>query len=440
MLEKHKLMPQLAAKPSLTQNFLYGIQWAIFIYSLNLLYPLVIGNLFNMSQFETAALIQRSIFLIGVCSMLQVFWGHRLPLIEGVSALWFSIFILFAQTAGSLGQNTEDLLRQIGFGLILVGGIIFFLSYLGLIDWLQKLFTPLVTGSTVILLAFQVSGSFVKGMFGYQDGRINGYVALFSIGIASFVTYLSFKGNKFLKSFSVLLGMILGWGLYTLLQLPNQGPGQVVAVDRIIYLPQLFAWGTPQLSSGMAITAIVAALVLISNQVASIAAMKEALDHELPAEVGKRCGMVNGIANVLCGCFAGIGTIPLANSAGFIKLTGVGSKEPFAVASFMLMLIGLTWPLGQFFTMMPAAVAYAVSFAAFSQMIGIGFSSLLRVDLTQRNLLIIGLTLLTSVGLMFLPPTAYIGLPIVLQTVVSNGLLMGIILVLLLEHIVFRNE
>ena len=39
---------------------------------------------------------------------------------------------------------------------------------------------------------------------------------------------------------------------------------------------------------------------------------------------------------------------------------------------------------------------------------------------------------------MFVPPGAYGGLPVALQLVCSNGLLMGIALVLLLEHVVFR--
>jgi len=323
--------------------------------------------------------------------------------------------------------------------LILVGIIVFLLSYLGLLDWLQKLFTPLVTGSTLLLLCLQVSGSFIKGMLGYGDTVINGKVALLSVALVSLVVFLSFKGNKLAKSFSVLIGMIIGWLLYNLFGLPVQTAGQGEAIKQLFYFPELFPWGTPVFSNGMVITAVVAALVLISNQVASIAAMRNIVNDELLSKTGKNCGMMNGIANVLSGCFGGIGTIPLANSAGFVQLTGVGSRVPFFLGSLIIVLIGLFWPLGQFFTKMPSSVAYAVAFAPYSNMVGIGLSNLASVELNQRNLMIIGLTLLIGVGLMFVPPTAYVNMPLILQTVISNGLLMGIILVLFLEHVVFRN-
>ena len=439
METKTKLLYALEDKPPRGQAVLYGVQWAIFIYSLNLLYPLVIGDLFGMTQVETAALLQRSTFLVGFTSMLQIIFGHRLPLIEGVAALWFSIFILFAQTASLLGSDTGILLRELAFGLILVGIIVFLLSYLGLLDWLQKLFTPIVTGCTLILICLQVSGSFIKGMLGYEGSQINGWVALLSVGLAGLVIFLSFKGNKLVKSFSVLIGMVAGWALYNLLGLPIEASGQEAALEQLIYLPQLFPWGTPIATGSMIITAVISALVLISNQVASIAAMKDTVADELPVDTAKRCGIINGLSNLLSGCFGGIGTTPLANSAGFVKLTGVGARTPFLIGSLLIMLIGVIWPLGQFFTLIPSSVAYAVAFVPYSQMIGIGMSNLASVELGQKNLLIIGLTLLAGVGLMFVSPTAYINMPLIVQTIVSNGLLMGIILVLLLEHVVFRE-
>ncbi|NLL18879.1 MAG: purine/pyrimidine permease [Clostridia bacterium] len=439
MEKQQQLFFKLKDTPSPVQTIFFALQWALFIYSLNLIYPLVIGDVFQLPPQEITALVQRSTFLVGLGSFLQILWGHRLPIIEGVSALWFSIFILFNQAGTVTGQTPAEVLRYMEFGLIFSGIVMALFGFAGLLGSMQKLFTPLVVGLTLILTGLQVSGSFVEGMLGYENGRISVLVALSSIGVVSLVVYLSYKGNVLLKSLSALIGLMVGWGLYSLLGL-GEPVTQIALSGSPVYLPQLFAWGNPQMSGAMVITAFIGALVLISNQLASLIAIQEALGEEVPAEAAKSCGIFNGISNILSGVFAGIGTIPLANSAGFIRMTGVGSRLPFLLATVILMLVGLLWPLGQFFTRIPAPVAYAVSFATFSQMIGIGFSNLARVEMNRRNLLILGLTLCTSVGLMFIPPEAYGELPVIFQTVFSNGLLMGIVVVLLLEHAVFRAK
>lgn len=438
MEKQQSLYYRLNDHPSPIETLLYALQWALFIYSLNLIYPLVIGDIFRLPAQEITALVQRSTFIIGLGSFLQVLWGHRVPLIEGVSALWFSIFILSHQAGAAAGQTPAEVLQYMEFGLIFSGIIMILFSIGGVLRAMQKLFTPLVIGMALILTALQVCGAFVEGMLGYQNGQVSGLMALCSLGVVSLVTYLSYRGNFLLKSFSALTGLMVGWGLYSLLGLGEAATSPVLS-NRIIYLPQFLPWGMPQMSAAMVVTATIGSLVLIANQLASYAAAQEALGEELPADTARKGGILNGISNILSGAFAGIGTVPLANSAGFIRMTGVGSRLPFLFATVILILVGMIWPLGQFFTSIPASVAYAVSFVTFSRMVGIGFTNLMRAEMNQRNLLIIGLTLCTSVGLMFIPPEAYGNLPVVFQTVLSNGLLMGIVVVLLLEHVVFRD-
>lgn len=439
-MKESKLLYHLHDRPPFIHNLVYSLQWTVFMFSLNIVFPLVIGDLYQLSIEETAAFLQRTIFLIGMGSLLQVLWGHGLPLIEGISALWFSLFVLFAPGTGSLQGDSTFLLTNLQFGHIMLGVIMMALSFLGLLDWMQKLFTPLVTGCTLILLAVQLSGSFFQGLLGLEEGQVNVSIALFSLLLIGLVTYLSYRGSKVVKSFTVLLGMVLGWGLYKLLGLPQYITSQDMFWGQWFYVPKAFPWGVPQFSAGMVVTAAVASLVLISNQVASLAAAKEALAIKLPPGTGKRCGIMNGVSNILAGIFGGIGTIPLSNTAGFLKLTGVGARLPFAMAALILMLMGCVWPLGQLLTLMPTAVAYAVVFNIVSQMLGMGVGSLTRVPLKERELMIIGITLFSGVGLMFVPAAAYSNLPPIFQVVLSNGLLMGIMIVLMLEHFFLRKK
>ncbi|NLC76315.1 MAG: purine/pyrimidine permease, partial [Clostridia bacterium] len=278
MDKRQQLIYQLKDTPSPVQTIFFALQWALFIYSLNLIYPLVIGDVFRLPPQEITALVQRSTFLVGLGSFLQVLWGHRLPIIEGVSALWFSIFILFNQAGAVTGQTPAEILQQMEFGLIFSGVVLVLFGLAGLLGAMQKLFTPLVVGLILVLTALQVSGTFVEGMLGYENGRISVSVALASIGIVSLVVSLSYRGNVFFKSFSALIGLMVGWGLYTILGL-GEHTSQTILMGKAVYLPQLFAWGSPKMSGAMMVTAFIGALVLISSQMASFMAIQEVLEE-----------------------------------------------------------------------------------------------------------------------------------------------------------------
>jgi xanthine/uracil permease len=73
--------------------------------------------------------------------------------------------------------------------------------------------------------------------------------------------------------------------------------------------------------------------------------------------------------------------------------------------------------------------------ALFSQMVGIGVSSVLKETLDQRRLTILGLALTIGTGDMFLPQAIFSGLPTVLQYIAGNGVLVGILTALILEQL-----
>ncbi|AZV42628.1 xanthine permease [Peribacillus asahii] len=73
-------------------------------------------------------------------------------------------------------------------------------------------------------------------------------------------------------------------------------------------------------------------------------------------------------------------------------------------------------------------------------MIGIAFQAILKEELDQRRLTILGITLIISIGLMFLPTGIFQDLPSILQYICSNGLLVGTIIVILLEQLWKTNN
>ncbi|ASS74916.1 hypothetical protein CIG75_07925 [Tumebacillus algifaecis] len=72
-------------------------------------------------------------------------------------------------------------------------------------------------------------------------------------------------------------------------------------------------------------------------------------------------------------------------------------------------------------------------------MIGFGVRDLMGVEGNNRNLLVIGISIMVGVGMMFLPPDSLGSLAPWLRNIVANGLLVGLIVCLLLEHVIFRK-
>lgn len=142
---------------------------------------------------------------------------------------------------------------------------------------------------------------------------------------------------------------------------------------------------------------------------------------------------VRGISHIISSLFSTIGIVPLPASAGFIQLTGQRKVKSFLIASFILAGVSFIHSIVSFISLLPGLIANAGLLATCIQVIGISFQSILREELNPRRLTILGITLLISLGIMFLPESAFSGIPSSLKYVLSNKLLVGTMIIILLE-------
>ena len=91
-----------------------------------------------------------------------------LPIADGPAGSWVSIFVILGQVAMHQGQSAKDVLQLLEGGLIIAGILLFFLGITGLVHRILRLFTPLVTGTFLLILSLQLS-VLLKGMIGLQD-------------------------------------------------------------------------------------------------------------------------------------------------------------------------------------------------------------------------------------------------------------------------------
>lgn len=417
-------------------NGLQSVQWMVFLLANIIAVPIAVGAAYDLSAVEISTFIQRMMLITGVITLLQIWIGHRLPLLEGGAGMWWALFLVMAAMAAPGDKLTA--LQQLEAGMIAAGGVLIVLSLLPSVMRIVDLFTPIVTGVFLILLCVQMSGSFFKGMLGVSRyGHIDWSVAGMSLAVIVIVLLLSLKGKGILRSMGPLLGILAGWGLAAWLGLTE---GVETADERIFALPEIMPWGPPVWDFGVLLTSVLTGVILISNLVASVVVMSKTLGVEPEPRAFSRGLRMNGVGSVVSGGFSIVGLVPLSVSAGFIMTTGIREKLPFIIGTALVAVAGFFPATGAFFATLPSEVAYASLFIPFSQMMGFGFRDLMGVAPSNRNLLVIGLSIMFGAGIMFLPPDALAQAAPWLRNVIANGLLMGLLLCMLLEHVIFREK
>jgi xanthine/uracil permease len=414
-----------------------SIQWAVFMLTNIIAVPVVVGAAFEMSPAEISTFMQRMLFVSGAATFIQVFIGHRLPVVEGAAGMWWAIFILLG--AMSVPGERGQLLQQLEMGLIIAGMLLVILSFLPIIEKLKYLFTPIVTGVYLILLVSQMSGMFFKSMLGISaTGKLNGSIFAICLIEILLILTISLKAKGIWKSMGPLIGIVTGWILFHLFGLID--PSKPYEPSNWFLVPKVFSWGIPQFDIGIVLTSVITSFVMISNVIASILVVVIALEKLLQPKQYEKGMLGNGIGLLLSGIFSVVGVVPLAVSAGFISTTGIKAKLPLIIGALLIAFSGFFPYIGVFFSTMPIEVAYASLFILFSQLMSFGIRDLMGQEPSSRNLLVIGLSLMAGIGLMFVPATAFETVAPWLRNIMANGLLIGLILCLLLEHVIFREK
>ncbi|MGE5508996.1 MAG: purine/pyrimidine permease [Chitinophagales bacterium] len=438
--DTHDLKYRLADRPPVAVTLLSSLQWVGFVIACNAMVPLVVGDAFGFSAPQVAALTQRVFLVIALVSLLQVVRGHGWPISEGVSYVWLGVFVALAGVERAAGHDPLLILPKLEGGLIAAGAVLAGLSLLGLSGALQRLFTPVVVATYLILLPIQFSGPFLRSMTGASLAGSHGLVDLrvTAVSLAAIIATLgsSLFGRGAWRSLSSLLGFAVGLFAWRLAGLPL---GAGAAAKGTGTTGWLLVWGPPQWDAGFIITSVLTSFLLLSNVFASLISTEQAIVEPPPDGIARRATLVNGLGTILTGLTSSIGLIPVASSAGFIRLTGVAARLPFTLSCVILAAMAFWPPAAHLIALLPLPLAYAVTFAAFNEMFSLGVLRLRQSALTRGNLAALSLSVFIGCGLMFLPPAALSGMPPVLRNLLGNGLLTGALLSLLLEHLVFRG-
>lgn len=420
-----------------TENKYFGtFQWFIYLLANSIALPIVIGNVFDLSATEISTLMQRTFFIVGLSSFIQGKFGHRSPIADGPAGSWVSIFVIFASIGTQQGFTMMETLQTLEAGLIVTG---LFLILLGITKWVRHLlflFSPIVTGTFLFILAIQLSGVFIRGMVSLDSntGQMDGVSFLLAIFISFFIIVLSLKSKGWLKNYAILLGILVGWSLFIIF---GKGHRSISISADWIKLPEIFPWGVPSLTGGVSVTAILFTFLLISNTFAAISAAEEAIPNNRGQFHDRlnRGTWIGGVSHLFSAIFSTIAVVPLPATAGFVRLTKQYRIIPFLFACGIMVVISLSPSIVGLLASLPLPVASAALLVTLIEMLGIAIRSLTKQPLNDRNITIIGVSLLVGIGIMFLPEDIFNGLPSIIQNIGKNGLLVGTFLAIIFEQL-----
>lgn len=420
-------------------TFLAGFQWLFFMFANTVVIPISVGGAFELDQIEIVSAIQRSFIFTGFACLLQGFIGHRLAIMEGQSGLWWGVILSLAATASTMNLELATVGGSIAVGVIISGVLVSIFGLLGIGELLKKWFTPIVMFVFLILLANQLIMIFLKGMLGLNTSNsIDVKVASFSFILAAITIFIHVKGKGIISSLNLLIGMTVGW-IVAVQIFPTEATETIHTTPFLTFFP----WGQPAFEWGIIITVVITGLLNTTNTIATLKGAEAVFEKETVPAQYKASLFLTGSVSTIAGVIGLVPYAPYASSLGFLQSTGIRERLPFFIGSMLFIVLGIIPQLSAFFSTIPQSVGNTVLFVAYLQLFGSAIKNIEGLTFEPKTVYRIALPTLLGLSIMTLPTVAFSSLPELVQPILSNGMLVGIIAVLLMEflhHFGMKNK
>lgn len=415
-------------------SWIAGMQWFFFIFANIIVIPITIGAAFSLSTEDVTLIMRYSFIITGLACLLQALLGHKRPIMEGQSGLWWGIYLMLVTTATAQGMSLTTLGGSLALGVILSGTVTILLGVVGLGPFLAKLFNEGVMAVFILLLGFTLTSIFVKGMLGIpfreagDRAVIDLPVASLAIFIALIVIVISIKSPAKIKSYAILIGIIIGWIMHALIF----GTHETEVSSGGAF--KLFPLGTPAWDSGIVLTCVLAGLLNLSNTFGALKGTESIFGEKVTRKKYAASLVITGTTNVASGVFGLVPYAPYVSSIGYLRQTAIYDRLPFLIGSFLFFMMGIIPKVGAFFTLLPLSIGSAVLFVAYLQLLLSSIEFMKQLSLNSLNIYRLAIPVFVGTVIMMFPPSYFASIPDIVRPFLSNGLLVGIILALILEN------
>ena len=253
------------------------------------------------------------------------------------------------------------------------------------IGWVNWLLPPVVTGTIVMVIGFNLAGA-AKGNFTKDP-----LIAIITLGSIALIGVIS-KG--FLSRISIFLGLAVGYIVAFIM-----GDVDTKGIEAASWFA-IPTFTTPTFSMNVMILFLPVVLVLIAENVGHVKSVAAMTGKDLDDQMGNAL-MADGVATTLAGMGGGSGTTTYAENIGVMAATRVFSTAAYWVAGAGAILLSLSPKFGAVLSATPVGALGGVSTALFG-MIGV-LGARIWIDskvnfADSTNLLIAGSALIIGIA------------------------------------------
>lgn len=409
-------------RPRAAAMVMYAVQWLL------IAVPVVLTSAFVARlQYDTLAeqtlYTQKLFAVMGLTMIVQSLWGHRLPLVAGPAA------VLLVGVMASISSSPEVIYTSIAVG----GALVALLATTGWIKKLQPLFTPRISIVMMALIAFTIVPVFLRLIFADAEHYGLSFVMALVLSIAMVVANNRLRGMW--KSAVVLIALVVGSAAYfAFAGLPSLEGATAAGAGRLFI--------TPKFDVGVIVAFLICYIALLINELGSVQSVSAYVEADNVPKRSTRGVALTGVMNVVAGAMGVLGPVDYTLSPGVIAATGCASRYPLVLTGVGLVICALFPQLVAMLSAIPSPVMGVVLLYLMAAQVAAAFqmSGTMSAAKDFNGALTIGLPIMLALVVAFLPAEVSTALPAVLRPIVGNGFVMGVIVVLVMEHVIFRKR
>ncbi len=430
-MEEQPFHYKLNETPPFFKSVAYGLQWVMISIPSVVVFSTICSTALGLDPAAQVSFSQRLLIATGLITLLQSLKGHCYPILEGPSSALLLSFVVLAPAG----------LSAIEGGLIVGGLLLIVVSLFKWFKWLSPFFGQNIVGVILMLVSSTLVPFVSPLLIGINPAHPHGDLSIFGSSLLTIllVSFLSHWLKGFLQTTSMLLGILFGLILFL-----AQGKVSLNLVQESgwLALPSPL-WGVwPTFSPASVLVFVFTFLAVMINSVGSIQGISEIVGKEgLENRIHRGIG-ITGAGGIVTGCLGVVGLVSLSISPGVVLVSRVASRYVLTMTGAMLIVCAFIPKLWALLNAIPPSVTASVLFVALSTQLMAGMNAITagKGKIERREYFTVGLPLLLGTSVSILPKPFFQLFPNFIASLVSNGLVVGILFALLFEHVIFKKR